>query len=90
MPIASYLVHPGEGQLDRVSQQLRALPGCEVHPATNRGVLVLITDTPDLAADKALTRQLAELEGIACLSLVYGHLDEDGAPGLPAHSGGLS
>jgi hypothetical protein len=37
VPIKSYLAHAVEGQRDELARTLRALEGCAVIPATNRG-----------------------------------------------------
>ena len=47
MPIKSYLAYSVTGRRDALARALAALGGCEVIPASNRDVLVLVTDTPD-------------------------------------------
>lgn len=76
MPIASYLVHPAPGMKTHVTAALNRIHGCEVVPSENRDVLVLITDTPDRKSDRKLSRVLDTVEGIHCLSLVYGHMEQ--------------
>jgi hypothetical protein len=56
MPICSYLVHPMRGKKDALALALGALPGCEVIPAANYDVLVLVTDTPHEDAERALQK----------------------------------
>ena len=72
MTIQSYLVYPAEGRLDLVAATLAALPGCEVLPAENNPVLVLVTETPDQDAQRALERRLESVDNVACLALVSG------------------
>ncbi len=72
MTIQSYLVYPAEGRLDLVAESLAALPGCEVLAAENSPVLVLVTETPDQAAQRDLERRLESIANVACLALVSG------------------
>ncbi len=72
MTIQSYLVYPAEGRLDLVAASLAVLPGCEVLPAKNNPVLVLVTETPDQDAQRDLERRLESIDNVACLALVSG------------------
>ena len=83
MPIKSYLAYPVRGRRDALAAALRALAGCEVIPAVNQEVLVLVTDTPDEAAEDALQDALAHLPELEGLALVAG-VDEGAiAPDSP-------
>ena len=75
MPIKSYLVYPTQGKQADLEAQLRTLPECEVLPATNHELLVLITDTNDETAEKVLETKLKEIETLQCLALVAGYSD---------------
>jgi nitrate reductase NapAB chaperone NapD len=72
MPICSYLVHPMRGKKDALALALGALPGCEVIPAANYEVLVLVTDTPHEDAERALQTALDGLPDLQSLTLVAG------------------
>jgi NAD(P)-dependent dehydrogenase (short-subunit alcohol dehydrogenase family) len=72
VPIKSYLAHAIAGRRDELAQHLGALASCAVLPATNHDVVVLVTDTPDEAAEEALGRALARAPGLQCLTLVAG------------------
>jgi hypothetical protein len=72
MPIKSYLAYPVRGRSDELAAALRRLGGCEVFPAINRDVLVLVTDTPHEAADEALQGALADIPTLDALALVAG------------------
>ena len=88
MPIKSYLAYPVRGRRDDVAGALRALPGCQVIPAINRDLLVVVTDTPDETAEEALQEALAlvkELEGLALVAGL-GDADPDPAAGRQARS----
>ena len=80
MPIKSYLAHAVEGQRDQLGQALRALEGCAIVPATNRDVVVLVTDTADESAEQDLQESLARVPGLQCLTLVAGFGDTGGTP----------
>jgi nitrate reductase NapAB chaperone NapD len=75
MPIKSYLVYPAQGKQAELEAHLRTLPECEVMPATNHELLVLITDTTSEAAEKALEAKLKEIDTLQCLALVAGYSD---------------
>lgn len=83
MPIKSYLAHVVEGQRDEVSRRLRRIAGCAVVPAANRDLVVLVTDTPDEAAEQVLADMLGRVPGLRCLTLVAGLADPE-MPDLPA------
>jgi hypothetical protein len=87
MPINSYLAYPVRGRRDALAGALRGLPGCQVIPALNRDLLVLVTDTPDEAAEKALHETLARLELLEGLALVAGLGDAVAAPAPTPQAG---
>ena len=72
MPIKSYLAYPVRGRRDELAAALRRLGGCQVFPALNRDVLVLVTDTPHEAADEALQSALTDIAALDGLALVAG------------------
>lgn len=77
MPIKSYLVYPKPRQHAALAQALRGLPGCDVVPAENRDVLVLVTDTADDAGDAELLAQVQALPSLQWLTLVAGFNDSE-------------
>lgn len=76
MPVFSYLVIPTEGARETLSAALQALPYCEIIPADNIEVLVLVTDTPDEAAQRNLNEQLQKIPSLQSLSMTFGYSDE--------------
>lgn len=72
MHIKSYLLHYTEGKKERLIEQLRKLSNCEIIPAKNHDVIVLVTDAEDDETDKRLHNNLLEMEGLKHLSLVSG------------------
>ena len=77
MPIMSYLVYPNEGRKEELAAALAAIPACEVRPADNAELLLLVTDTPDSIAQKALDEQLRGLDALSFLGLVAGYSDDE-------------
>ena len=77
MPIKSYLAYPEHGRRDELAAALGRLHGCQVVRAINRDLLVLVTDTPDAAAEEALETALTSLQSLQGLALVAGLADEE-------------
>ena len=59
MPIFSYLAYPVQGAKEQLLKELKALNFCEVTPAENEEVFILVTDTPDEETEKKLQEKLA-------------------------------
>ena len=55
---------------------LAALDYCEVTPAENEEILILLTDTPDENSEKALQKKLKTLKSLESLGMTFGHTDE--------------
>jgi len=87
MPVCSYLVIPERGAAEQVAVRLRSLPGCDVAPAENRGLLLLVTDTPGPEEDNALRNRLEGMEGIHALILAFGEIDPETHQGDPVAQG---
>lgn len=79
MPIKSYIAWPAPGKAAELEASLLQMTGCEVLPAENQELLLLVTDTPGEAAEKALCGQLESLTTLQCLSLVAGVTEKDAA-----------
>ena len=76
MPVFSYLAYPVRGAKEKLLNDLAALDHCEVMPAENEEVLILVTDTPDEEKEKALQKNLRQLKSLQSLSMTFGHTDE--------------
>ena len=72
MPIKSYLAHPHSGKKEALIQEILNLENCEVIPAKNEELLVVVTDTSDDIADKKLTEQIEAIDSLKLLALVSG------------------
>ena len=79
MPVKSYLVIPTEGKKEPLKKEIEALPGCEVTPAENRSLLVVLTETESEEADKVLFQQLNALADLQMLTLVSAFSDTAGS-----------
>lgn len=75
MPILSYLVHARPGRRDALCHTLDEIPGCEVRPAEEGDVVILVTETETREAEKAMHARLKEVDDIALLALVFAHDD---------------
>jgi nitrate reductase NapAB chaperone NapD len=76
MPIFAYLAMPVEGAKETLSAELTALPHCEIIPADNKDVLVLVTDAPDEITERNLQDQLQKIKSLQSLSMTFGCSDE--------------
>jgi nitrate reductase NapAB chaperone NapD len=72
MIIQSYLAFAGEGHIAQLSKELASIEGCDVFPADNENVLVLVTEAEDEGAQKQLEVQLEAVAGLGCLAMVGG------------------
>ena len=76
MPVFSYVVYPVQGAKEKLLNDLTALEYCEVIPAENEEILILVTDTPDEKSEKELQKRLKELKSLKSLGMTFGHADE--------------
>lgn len=72
MPIKSYLAHPYEGKKEELQQAISLLNGCEIIPAENKNVLVVLTETQNDIEDKNLKESIETIESLKLLALVSG------------------
>lgn len=73
MPIKSYIIIPQSEQKQVLMDEIESLEGCEIHPAENQDVLVLVTDTETEREDKALLERIESNRSIKHISLVSGY-----------------
>jgi nitrate reductase NapAB chaperone NapD len=72
--IRSFLVYVAPGRRDEVAQALAGDPGCDVYPAANRDIVVVVSDVDDRGAEEAFDERLAALPGVLNVALVSGHV----------------
>lgn len=77
MPVFSYVAIPKKGAKDRLCSELASLSHCDVIPADNQDVVVLVTDTPDGPSEKSLQKSLKSLQSLQSLSMAFGYEDND-------------
>ncbi|MEP5340806.1 MAG: hypothetical protein ABJL44_07730 [Algibacter sp.] len=72
MPIKSYLAHPHDGKKENLAEALNALESCEVIPAENKNLLIIVTDTDNLTEDEQLKETIEAIDSLKLLALVSG------------------
>jgi len=72
MPIKSYLVHPHIGQKNELTEILSKMDQCEVLPAENKNIVVLVTETDTDQEDEQLKEKLEMIPSLKLLALVSG------------------
>jgi nitrate reductase NapAB chaperone NapD len=77
MPIFSYLAIPRLGSREKLCAELAALEFCQIIPAENQDILVLVTDTPNDASEKHLQSTLKNLQSLQSLSLTFGYDEKE-------------
>ncbi len=75
MPVFSYLAYPEKDKKQQLLTELTSIEYCEVNPADNKDVIILITDAPDVATDKALQEKIQALDSLQSISMTFGHTD---------------
>ena len=73
MPVKSYIIIPQSDQKEQLVSEIGNIEGCEIHPAENQEVLVLVTDTENESDDKKLFTQIESNQNIKHISLVSGY-----------------
>ena len=77
MPIFSYLAIPIERSDRAMCAELAALNHCQIIPAENQDVIVLVTDTPDETTEERLQKRLKRLQSLQSLSLTFGYDEKE-------------
>ena len=72
MSIKSYIIHCEQDKKDSLFLELQKLSNCEVIPAQNHEVIIVVTDTDSDESDNQLYNQLLEMKGLKHMSLVSG------------------
>jgi len=72
MSIKSYLAHPHQGQKQKLMNELLQLPNCDVIPATNQDVLILVTDTSSKLQEDEIKQKLETISSLKLLAMVSG------------------
>lgn len=70
--IKSYIAQPHEGKKDELSKAISSLSNCEITPAQNKDVLVVVTETENKDEEKELLEKLEAIASMKLLTLVSG------------------
>ena len=74
MPICSYVVYPVPGRMRPLMETLKFMRGCEVTPATDHELLILVTETSSPQEENLLQEKLNHQDDIECLALTFGEI----------------
>lgn len=77
MPIKSYLVFPHAGKKEGLVEILNQLDWCEVLPAENKDLLVLVTDTANDQEEEVCMSKISEIPELEHYTLVSGFEEKD-------------
>lgn len=72
MPVCSYLVYSHSEDKEALVSQLNKIPECQTVEASNRDMLILVTETKDQIHEKSLQETLMQIPAIQNIALVYG------------------
>lgn len=72
MPIKSYLAHPHDGKKDSLIKEVSNIAGCEIFPAQNKDVLVIVTETDNKIQEEILKEKLDAINSLKLLAMVSG------------------
>jgi nitrate reductase NapAB chaperone NapD len=75
MPVFSYLAYPAKGAKEELLNELAALDHCEVMPAENEEILILVTDAPNEEQEQELQKKIKQLKSLQSLGMTFGHGD---------------
>ncbi|CAM2065271.1 hypothetical protein SCOR_07820 [Sulfidibacter corallicola] len=75
MPIKSYLAFPKPGRYPHMLSALEQCDGLELYPSENRELAVVVTDSATSEQEQSLETELAGIEDIQCLAMVFGHAE---------------
>jgi nitrate reductase NapAB chaperone NapD len=73
MLLKSYLVYPRPGGREPLLEALSLIPECEVIPASNQDLFILVTATSSAEEDQRLEESIAGLAGFGNMALVSGY-----------------
>lgn len=72
MPIKSYLAHPHDGKKHELIQAISHFSNCDVIPAQNKNLLIVVTDTNNRIEDQELKEQIEAIDSLKLLAMVSG------------------
>ncbi len=72
MPIKSYLAHPHDGRKNELIEAFELIDQCEVLPAQNKDILVIVTETESKQEEELLKQKLDTIASLKLLAMVSG------------------
>ncbi len=72
MPIKSYLAHPHTGKKEILITAITSINNCEVFPAQNEDILVVVTETETDEDEEVLKEKLETISSMKLLAMVSG------------------
>jgi len=77
MNLASLVVHTRPGDRDRIADQLRTLPGVEIHAATDDGRLVVTVDHDVSQVTADTLTAIHETRGVISAAITFQYSDDE-------------
>lgn len=77
MPTCSYVLFAEDGRKDDLVSSLNEFSHCEVQPAEQEEVVLLVSETEDMEAQKDLEDQLDDVSSIKMLAQTFGEIVPD-------------
>lgn len=72
MPIKSYLAHPHDGKKNELIKALSQFTSCDIIPAENKDLLIIVTDTDNKVEDQQLKEKIEAIDSLKLLAMVSG------------------
>lgn len=76
MPVCSYILYPEQGKFSQLKKKLSDFCRFEIHSDDAKQLLILVTDTKTHEEERALQKELADIEEVQCLTLAFAANDE--------------
>lgn len=73
MLIKSFIAFPAQGQKERMISDLTNIEGCEVMPAENEDIVILIIEAAEEETEKELIEKVNNTPSVDQISLVAGY-----------------
>lgn len=72
MPIKSYLAHPHENRKEELIEALSLINQCEIIPAENKDIIVIVTETESKEEEEILKNKIDAIASLKMLAMVSG------------------
>ena len=72
MPVKSYLAHPQEGKKTDLVKALSLISNCDIFPAENENLLIIVTETETKEEEENLEKKIESIESLKLLAMVSG------------------